>query len=38
MVNFDTKMLEKKWNNAIRVIESVKGKMSPEKKGAVLHA
>ena len=35
---YDTKVLEKKWSNAIRVVESVKGKMSPEKKGALLHA
>lgn len=38
MMNFDTKALESKWSNAIRVVESVKGKMSPEKKGALLHA
>ena len=38
MTSLDTKVLESKWSNAIRVVESVKGKMSAEKKGALLHA
>lgn len=37
-MNFDTKQLERKWSNAVRVIESVKGKMSPEMKNTVLHS
>ena len=36
---YDTKVLEKKWSNAINLVESVKKeKMSAEKKGALLHA
>lgn len=39
MYAFDTKMLERKWSNAIKVVESVKKEsLSPEKKGALLHA
>lgn len=39
MFAFDTKQLERKWSNALRVVESVKKeKLSPEKKGALLHA
>ena len=39
MFAFDTKQLERKWSNAIKVVESVKKEsLSPEKKGALLHA
>lgn len=39
MQGYNTKLLEKKWSNAIKVVESVKKeKMSAEKKGALLHA